>query len=171
MNGKRITLIAVTGATLALALIGAALASPQVSTSRVSQADRLRTLERTRLQALVDGDTAAARTLTAPDLQLINPAGVALTRGDFLGAIEAGDLDFLVQEPISPIAVRLHGNTAALRYESSFDLVVGGTRLTHEAWTTSIYERRHGRWQVVWAQTTAVPNNVGLLIEALKPPA
>jgi hypothetical protein len=171
MNGKRITLIAVAGATLALALIGGALAAPQTSSSRVSQADRLRTLERTRLQALVDGDTAAARKLTAPDFQLINPAGVALTRGDFLGAIEAGDLDFLVQETTSPIAVRMHGNMAALRYESSFDLVVGGTRLTHAGWTTSIYERRHGRWQVVWAQTTAVPNNVGLLIEALKPPA
>jgi hypothetical protein len=25
----------------------------------------------------------------------------------------------------------------------------GGTRLTHEAWITELYERRHGRWQIV----------------------
>jgi hypothetical protein len=172
MTGKRITVIATSGATLALVLIAGALASTSASpAARTTQADQLRALERSRLHALVDGDTAAARKQMASDFQLINPAGSPLSRGDFLGAIEAGDLDFLALEPTSQIAVRVHGKMAALRYETSFDLVVGGTHLTHQAWTTSIYERRRGRWQVVWQQTTAVPNNPGLLIQALQPPA
>jgi hypothetical protein len=32
-----------------------------------------------------------------------------------------------------------------------------------------LYERRQGRWQVVWEQTTAVPNRLDLFIESLKP--
>ncbi len=134
-----------------------------------AQADHLRAIETTRLQALVDADTATARKLTAQDFQLINPAGATLSRDDFLGGVEAGVIDFLSLEPSSPIAVRLSGDSATLRYRTTFDLVVGGTHLTHEAWTTALYERRDGRWQIVWGQTTAVPNNPGLFLDSLKP--
>ena len=67
------------------------------------------------------------------------------------------------------LAVRMAGDSATLRYQTRFDLVVGGTHLTHEAWTTALYERRDGRWQIVWGQTTAIPNNLGLFIESLEP--
>ena len=155
-------------AALAVAVVVAA-AAVTVSSASSSQADRLRAIETNRLQALVDADTATARELTAPDFQLINPAGVTLSRDDFLGAIDAGALDFLVLEPSSPIAVRLSGDAATLRYRAAFDLVVGGTHLPHQAWTTALYERRDGRWQIVWGQTTAIPNQPGLFIESLKP--
>jgi len=146
-----------------------AAAAVTASSASSSQADRLRAIETTRLQALVDADTATARDLTAPDFQLINPAGAPLSRDDFLGAVDAGALDFLVLEPSSPIAVRLSGDSATLRYKTAFDLVVGGTHLTHQGWTTALYERRDGRWQIVWGQSTAVPNRPGLFIEALEP--
>jgi hypothetical protein len=32
------------------------------------------------------------------------------------------------------------------------------------------YERRNGRWQIVWEQTTAIPNEPDLFLESLKPP-
>jgi len=139
------------------------------SSSSSSQADRLRAIESGRLQALVDADTAAARRVTAPDFELINPAGAPLSRDDFLGGVAAGVIDFLSLEPSSPIAVRLSGDSATLRYRTTFDLIVGGTHLTHEAWTTALYERRDGRWQTVWGQTTAIPNDVGLFLESIKP--
>jgi hypothetical protein len=63
----------------------------------------------------------------------------------------------------------MSGDSATLRYRESFDLVKGGTRLTHQAWSTVLYERRQGRWQVVREQTTAVPNRLDLFIESLKP--
>ena len=40
----------------------------------------------------------------------------------------------------------------------------------HLRWETLFYERHRGSWRVAWEQTTAVPNNVGLVIEALKKP-
>ena len=154
---------------VALTVAIGAVAVSSASSSSSSQADRLRAIESGRLQALVDADTAAARRVTAPDFQVINPAGAPLSRDDFLGGVAAGVIDFLSLEPSSPIAVRLSGDSATLRYQTTFDLVVGGTHLTHEAWTTALYERRAGRWQIVWAQTTAIPNRPDLFLESLKP--
>jgi hypothetical protein len=53
--------------------------------------------------------------------------------------------------------VRLHGNTAVLRYRHTIDIaVVPVGHLTHPAWTTASYERRKGHWQIVWEQTGAI---------------
>ena len=163
---RRRTLAAVAAAlALATGVVTASSAAPASS----SQADRLRAIETTRLQALVDADTATARKLTAPDFQVINPAGAPLSRDDFLGAVQAGVIDFLALEPSSPIAVRRSGDSATLRYQTMFDVVAGGTHVTHQAWTTALYERRDGRWQIVWAQTTAIPNRLDLFIQSIKP--
>jgi Domain of unknown function (DUF4440) len=160
-------MLALAAAAVALLAAGAALAAPPGSSS---EADRLRAIETTRLQALVDADTATARELIAPDFELINPGGGVSAREDYMDAVEAGVIDYLVFEPLSPIAVRLSGNSAALRYQVSFDLVVGGdTRVTHQGWITELYERRHGRWQIVWEQATAIPNDFGLFVESIKP--
>jgi hypothetical protein len=164
LTGRRIAAAAVVLVT-AVGVVGLTSAAP----ASPSQSERLRAIETARLQALVDGDAAAARRLTAPDFQLINPAGAPLSRDEFLGGVEAGVIDFLALDPSSPIAVRMSGDSATLRYRATFDLVVGGTHLTHEAWTTALYERRDGRWQIVWGQTTAVPNDLGLFLESIKP--
>lgn len=164
LTGRRIAAAAVV-LVAAIGVVGVSSAAP----ASPSQSERLRAIETTRLQALVDGDAAAARRLTAPDFQLINPAGAPLSRDEFLGGVEAGVIDFLALDPSSPIAVRLSGDSATLRYRTTFDLVVGGTHLTHEAWTTALYERRGGRWQIVWGQTTAVPNRPDLFLESIKP--
>ena len=120
---RRRTLAAVAAAlVVATGVVTASSASPASS----SQADHLRAIETTRLQALVDADTATARKLIAPDFQLINPAGAPLSRDDLLGGVDAGVIDFLVLEPSSPIAVRLSGDSATLRYQTAFDVVLGG---------------------------------------------
>jgi hypothetical protein len=135
-----------------------------------SEADRLRTIEQTRLHALVDADTATARKFIAPDFQVINPAGGESGRDDYMDAVQAGIIDYLVFEPASPMTVRLSGDSAALRFQVSFDLVVGfDTRVTHQGWITELYERRDGRWQIVWEQATAIPNNFDLFVESIKP--
>jgi hypothetical protein len=152
-----------------LVVVSGALAVTSASTASPSQAERLRAIETARQQALVDADIATARALTAPDFQLINPAGAALSRDDFLGGVEAGAIDFLSLDTISPIAVRMSGASATLRCKTRFDLVVGGTHLTHDAWTTALYEHRDGRWQIVWGQTTAIPNDLGLFLRSLEP--
>jgi ketosteroid isomerase-like protein len=158
-------------AAVAVALVVGAgvVTASSASPTRSSQPGNLRAIETTRLHALVDADTATARKLTSPDFQLINPAGAPLSRDEFLGGVDAGVVDFLVSEPSSPIAVRLSGDSASLRYRTAFDVVAGGTHVTHQAWTTALYERRDGRWKIVWEHSTAIPNNLDLFIESIKP--
>jgi hypothetical protein len=111
LSGPRVTtrrtLAAMAAAAVALMIAATAVAASHATGARSSQADRLREIERTRLQALVDADTATARGLIADDFQLINPGGIPLSRDQLLGAVQAGDVDFLTNEPASPIAVRL----------------------------------------------------------------
>jgi hypothetical protein len=167
-NIMRSRLFGVVAMAAVLLIAGAAVASTRGFGHGLSQADRLRALEQERTQALVDADAATARATMADDYQGINPAGATLSREDLLGAVSAGVLDFLVDSAASPITVRLYGNAAVLRYQRSFDLVVAGTHIAHKAWSTELWERRHGRWQIVWEQTTAIPNNQALFVESLK---
>jgi hypothetical protein len=144
---------------LALGALAIALAAPAVATANGEsrQLEQLRQTEKTRLQALVDADVAAASRLIASDFELINPLGEVLARADLLGAVSSGALDFLSDEVTSPIRVRRHGNTAVLRYRHTIDIQVAGLgHLTHPAWSTALYERHAGRWQIVWEQTGAI---------------
>jgi len=157
-------------AAVALLITAGAVAASHEHRTRSPEADRLRAIEQTRLQALVDADTATARGLIADDFELINPGGGVSSRDDYLAAIEAGVIDYRVFAPASPIAVRLSGDSAALRFQVNFDLVVGGdTHVAHRGWITELYERRDGRWQIVWEQATAIPNNFDLFVESIKP--
>jgi hypothetical protein len=155
------------GATAALLAAGAAVAAPRGGSS---QADVLRALERARLHALVDADTATARRLIAPDFQLVDPGGGTSTRDEYMDAVGAGVIDYHVFAPVSPIAVRLEGDSAALRYQVSFDLTVGGDiHVAHQGWITELWEQRHGRWQIVWEQATAIPNDFDLFVQSIQP--
>jgi len=158
-------LFVLTGAALAIAIAATALASAP----GLAQNEQLAQLERARAKALVDADIDAARALMAADFELINPAGLALSRDQLLDGVQAGQPDFLANEPTSAITVRRSGAAAVLRYQRSFDLVIGGTRLTHKAWSTVLYEHRGGHWLAVWEQTTAIPNRPDLFIESIKP--
>lgn len=126
-----------------------------VAYSNKDEADALRQLERERLGALVNADVRRARELHAEEFQLVNPRGETLTKDQYLGGIESGRLDYLLWEPISPIAVRLHGDAAVIRYRSRLEIVVDGQRVPEaQYWHTDSYEKHAGKWQVVWSQAT-----------------
>jgi hypothetical protein len=116
----------------------------------------------------VNGNTHTAGPLLARDFQLIDVTGTANTRADFLAAI-GGGVDFVTLKPIEPISVRVHGDSAVARVKLKFKVVAGGATVQHEGWTTDLFEQRDARWQVVWSQTTAVPNNLDLFIQSLQP--
>src|SRR5437764_12834738 len=133
MNTRIRALIAGALAAIAASVAIPALTGAQASPARsahvaharagTSQAERLRALERRRLHALVDADTATAGGLMAQDFQAIPPSGDPLARKEYLGAVAAGVIDYLVFKPVSRIAVRHSGHLAALRYKDSLDLV------------------------------------------------
>ena len=121
----------------------------------------VRTAERERVHALVRGDLDAARRLHADEFQLITPEGEVLSKEQYLGAIASGALRYVVFEP-GPIAVRLYGNAAIIRYRSEIEVVVDGSSFPrHPLWHTDSYESRDGRWQAVWSQATEIEDDAG----------
>lgn len=120
------------------------------------EAECIRDTERARLRALVGGDIAAARQLHAAEFQLITPIGMPLSKDEYLGAIATGQIKYLVWEP-GPIAVRLYGGHAVIRYRARLEVVFGGHPVAPgEYWHTDTYEHRDGQWMVVWSQATAI---------------
>jgi hypothetical protein len=118
------------------------------------EADILRETERERLRALVGADVARAGQLHSDDFQLINPLGGVLSKEQYLGGIGSGQLNYLFWEP-DEIAVRVYGDVAVIRYQSQLEIVVQGRHIPRQRyWHTDLYERREGRWQVVWSQAT-----------------
>jgi hypothetical protein len=150
-----------------LTVAGVAAAGRTAGATTTAAADQVREAERALLRASVDGDTGAARRLLAPDFQLIDVLGESETRAAYLQTI-GGGIDFVSIKPVSPMRVRLYGNTGVVRYRAMHELMAGPDRLKHSAWTTSLYERRQGRWLLVWSQTTATPNDPALFVQALK---
>lgn len=119
-----------------------------------AQADAIRSIEHTRLRALVDGDIETARPLHADDFQLITPLGDSLTKEQYLGAIDSGIVDYLVWDP-ETIEVRLYGSTAVIRYQAQLEVITQGQKTSlRRYWHTDLYEQREGQWQVVWSQAT-----------------
>jgi hypothetical protein len=123
----------------------------------VAEADQIRARERARLRALVAGDLKAAREFHADDFRLITPRGDSWSKEEYLGVLAMGALKYLVWEP-GAIDVRVYGEAAVIRYQSQTEALVNGQkRPLGPIWHIDLYERRQGRWQVVWSQATAAP--------------
>ena len=104
---------------------------------------------------LVEGDMDIANKLHADDFQLINPLGQALTKELYLGALASNFFDYLLWEP-EKINVRVYGNVAIIRYKSRMEILLNGQKSSQRGWHTDFYEKRDGRWQVVWSQMTKI---------------
>ncbi len=125
-------------------------------TSHTLACDALRSLERARLSALVGRDIELARSFHAADFQLITPIGMPLSKEQYLGAIAAGGLIYHAWDP-KQIEVRLYGQVAAIRYQSSLEVSFGPHHVPRaEYWHTDLYEKREGEWQVVWSHATEI---------------
>jgi hypothetical protein len=124
-------------------------------------ADQVRTAERTLLRAAVHGDTHTAGALLASDFQQIDVTGTLETRADYLATI-GGGVDFVTLKPIKPISVRVYGDVAIARVKLRFKVVAHGQTIRHEGWTTDQFQRRNGHWKLVWSQSTAIPDHLGL---------
>jgi uncharacterized protein (TIGR02246 family) len=125
-----------------------------------SEGELLRDIEKRRLRSLVTGDLTTARELHADDFQLINPFGGALSKDQYLGMIQSGELKYLVWEP-AEIAVRIYQDSASLRYRARIENLVRGQKISlREYWHTDVYEKRSGRWQVVYSHATEIRDGI-----------
>ena len=113
-------------------------------------------LERRRLAALVDRDTATAASLHADDYELITPGGEAVSKTQYLGAIADGRLRYLRFEPVGEIRARVHGRSATIRYRVAIVIDWPGGHDEGEFWHTDVWELLDGRWQAVWSHATQI---------------
>lgn len=150
--------VRVLGAAAALLLLVSLAGCSSGGSSSTSKASaEVRAAETARLKALVDADLPTLRRLHADDFELVSADGSVLTKATTLDLVGTGALDYLAFTPVSELRVRVHGDSAVVRYKSQLDVKAEGSgRLTHYAWHTDLYERRDGRWQVVWSQATSV---------------
>ncbi|OGO57484.1 MAG: hypothetical protein A2V85_12490 [Chloroflexi bacterium RBG_16_72_14] len=120
----------------------------------VPDADDLAAIERDRLRALVERDMDRAAELHADDFELITPSGRRLSKAEYLAAVRTRDIDYWSWEA-GEIELREHGDVAAVRYPAEMTFRgPDGPRL--HTMHTDLYERRDGRWQVVWSQATEI---------------
>jgi len=111
-------------------------------------------IERDRLRALVDADVTRAAPFHAEDFQLVTPSGRVLSKEQYLEAVRSGDIDYALWEA-GEIVARSYGDVAVIRYPAEIAFTVDGTRTPRgRYWHIDLYERRGGRWQVVWSQAT-----------------
>ena len=123
------------------------------SHDRVGEAELVE-VERQRLRALVNADVAAADQLHASDFQLVTPSGDTYSKEEYLGDVASGEIDYLQWDP-EEVEARVRGDAGCVRYRSTIRIVVGGQELEPgRYWHTDYYERRSGRWQVIWSQAT-----------------
>jgi hypothetical protein len=147
---RRVTAVAA----LTLTLVGST--TPTARADDAAEAEVIRATECKRVRALVEADMEVARPLHADDFQLINPVGESYSKGQYLAGIASGQFDYLFWKP-EAIQVRLYGNAAVIRYQSELEIVVDGKKVPRRRhWHTDSYEKRHGRWQIVWSQATAI---------------
>ena len=122
-----------------------------------ADAEHVREVERRRLRSLVDHDMAVAAALHADDYELVTPGGIALSKQEYLEAVESGDLDYSIFEAVSDVAVRMFDDAGIVRYQAHIEMSGLGQAFSGVFWHTDFYERRDGRWQAVWSQATRIP--------------
>src|SRR2546425_7143142 len=114
-------------------------------------------IERERLAALLKADIQTAGQILADDFQLITPLGAVFSKDQYLGAVAAGVIKYVVMELESQVDARVYGEVVLIRYRAAIEIDVQGKRYPRASyWFTDAYEKRDGRWQIVWSQGTGI---------------
>ena len=120
-----------------------------------SAAQELIAFEEQRIAAFMRRDWQSAAQMHSEDFEFTNPLGRVSNKAEYLDPMESGDFQYLVFEPVGPMKVRVCGNAGALRYRSKISVEGGFGVLPPRAHLhTDYYEKRGGRWQIVYSQAT-----------------
>src|SRR4051812_5062192 len=102
--------------------------------------DELRGIEATRLAALVERNLDLAERLRSDDYVLITPRGGPLSKAEYLGAIQSGELVYRRFDAISDVEVLTGADTlTALRYRAAIEVGSPGGDFVAICWHTDCY--------------------------------
>jgi ketosteroid isomerase-like protein len=112
--------------------------------------DELVALEEMYWSAIRDKDAATATSLSADPCVVVGAQGVGEIGRPALAQMVEGDAFELKRFSIEDVHLhRLTAEIAALAYKVKEDLVVDGKKVSLEAFDSSIWQRRDGRWVCV----------------------
>ena len=119
--------------------------------------EAVQAIERERLAALLKADIQTAGRIHADDFQLITPLGAVFSKDQYLGAVAAGVIKYVVMELESQVDARVYGDVVLIRYRAAIEIDVQGQRYPRASyWFTDAYEKRDECWQIVWSQGTGI---------------
>ena len=79
------------------------------------------------------------------------------SKDQYLGAVTAGVIKYVSMELESQVDARVYGDVVLIRYRTAIEVDVQGQRFPRASyWFTDVYEKRDGRWQIVWSQGTGI---------------
>ena len=107
-------------------------------------------------QSVIDGDLDELKQIWADDYIFINPQGRLVTRAERIANFSSGNTNVDVIDSEREIAVRIYGDMAIVQNLSTLHGQFNGVPTDTDLRGTFVWERRHGRWQLVTNQLTAV---------------
>ncbi len=135
-------------------IVGQTANKRQASYSKAEQ--EVRKVHDQRLRALAKSDVAALDRIVGEDLVYVSPVGKVQTKADIVADLKSGALKVssIVQ---GDEKVRIYGNTAVVNYLTTSKFKDNGLVYDNQIRSTSVYVKRHGRWELVSQQMTRVP--------------
>lgn len=137
---------------------------------KASAEQTIRNLENRCLEAFKEGDAVALAGLMAPEFIAINFDGKVENKAQLLEAIRR---KLLIVESVKTkdSEVRIHGRTAVVTGESSWDGRVGGQKVGIDMRYISVWVSQQGRWQMVSWQGTPIMKARGKVGEEITTPS
>lgn len=100
------------------------------------------------IAAELRGDTAFLERTLANDFVAIGPLGFMLTKREWIGRHQSGDLKYDALD-LDEVAVRIYDGAAVLIGRQVQDATYRGNRVNARLRTTVVLIHRRGRWQLV----------------------
>lgn len=150
---KRIFVIA------ALVITASSLALGQTTNKKSGKNNKaeqeVRKVHSERLKALATSNVSTLDQIVGDDLVYISPVGKVQTKAEIVNDLKSGALKVSSIEP-GDMNVRVYGNTAVVTYLTVSKFMDNGREYNNQIRSTSVYVKRHGRWQLVSQQMTRV---------------
>ena len=150
---KRIFVIA------ALAITASSLALGQTTNKKSGANNKaeqeVRKTHSERLKALATSNVSTLDQIVGDDLVYISPVGKVQTKAEIVNDLKSGALKVSSIEP-GDMNVRVYGNTAVVTYLTVSKFMDNGREYNNQIRSTSVYVKRHRRWQLVSQQMTRV---------------
>jgi uncharacterized protein (TIGR02246 family) len=140
---------------LCAALLGCTGGFHHAESNRTNDEIVVRRLEEEVAAATERNDADALARYMAPEFSFVNPAGILVSKEQFLNNIRTGRLRSTSYK-VDEMQVRIYGNAAVVTYRSIVAGTAGLQEIAPRRRRTTMLIKRDGRWLIVAQQSTPI---------------